>query len=198
MERNLEMIRAKIEEMKVLVPLSGRLTSFDVEIGQVLAPNEIIARVDVPGEYKIVALVDQHYLNRVVIGQKASIKVQGEPFELEVTKVKQNVVNGQFEIELLFGEEKPQNLGRGQSFQVAIAISGKEETLKIPRGSYFASSGGKFVYVVKDNEAYRRNIVLGKQNPGYYQVIEGLTEGEQIISSSYEGFEKEEVIIIQK
>lgn len=198
MERNLEMIRAKIEEMKVLVPLSGRLTSFDVEIGQVLAPNEIIARVDVPGEYKIVALVDQHYLNRVVIGQKASIKVQGEPFELEVTKVKQNVVNGQFEIELLFVEEKPQNLGRGQSFQVAIAISGKEETLKIPRGSYFASSGGKFVYVVKDNEAYRRNIVLGKQNPGYYQVIEGLTEGEQIISSSYEGFEKEEVIIIQK
>ncbi|MDX1446760.1 efflux RND transporter periplasmic adaptor subunit [Lishizhenia sp.] len=198
MERNLEMIRSKIEEMQVLVPLSGRLTSFDVEIGQVLSANEIVARVDVPGAYKIVALVDQHYLNRVVVGQKASFKVQGNSYDLYITKVKQNVVNGQFEIELLFEDEQPESLSRGQSFQVAIAISGKEETLKIPRGAYFSSSGGKFVYVVKGDKAYQRRIVLGKQNPRYYQVIEGLEEGEQIITSSYDGYLKEKEIIILK
>ncbi|SFT51185.1 HlyD family secretion protein [Lishizhenia tianjinensis] len=197
MERNLEMIRSKIEEMQVLVPLSGRLTSFDVEIGQVLAANEIVARVDVPGAYKIVALVDQHYLNRVVVGQKAEIKVQGKSFHLSITRVKQNVVNGQFEIELFFEDELPENLGRGQSFQVAIAISGKEETLKIPRGSYFSSSGGKFVYVVKEGRAYKRKIVLGKQNPQYYQVIEGVEKGEEFIMSSYEGYSKEDEILIQ-
>lgn len=198
MERNLAMIRSKIEEMKIIVPLSGRLTSFDVEIGQVLSANEIIGRVDVPGEYKIVAQVDQHYMNRVVLGQSANIKVSGNSFELEISKVKQNVVNGQFEIELLFVGEKPQNLGRGQSFQVSIAISGKEETLKIPRGSYFSASGGKFVYVIEENKASKRHIVLGKQNPDFYQVIEGLEKGENFIKSSYNGFsEYEEILIIE-
>lgn len=200
MERNLEMIRSTIDEMSIKAPISGQLNSFNLEKGQVLQRNETIGRIDIPGAFIIRALVDQHYLNRVTEGQIAMIEYNSEKYNLHITKVQTTVENGQFEVLLAFDGTLPENIRRGQSFQVHIAISALTKAKMIPRGSFYQSSGGNFVYVVsKDKKsAIKRSVSLGKQNPEYYEVIEGLDTGEEIITSSYEFFKENDNLILNQ
>lgn len=200
MERNLEMIRSTIDEMSIKAPISGQLNSFNLEKGQVLQRNETIGRIDIPGDFIIRALVDQHYLNRVTEGQTAMIEYNSKKYNLQITKVQTTVENGQFEVLLAFDGTLPENIRRGQSFQVHIAISALTKAKMIPRGSFYQSSGGNFVYVVsKDKKsAIKRSVSLGKQNPEYYEVIEGLDTGEEIITSSYEFFKENDNLILNQ
>lgn len=200
MERNLEFIRLKMNEMSIKAPISGQLNSFDLEKGQMLQQQQSIGRIDVPGNFWIRALVDQHYLNRLNEGQGATIKYDGRTYRLIVSKVFSTVENGQIEMFLQFENEIPEDLRRGQNFQVFVEVSAEDKALKLPKGAFFQSSGGQFVYVVTPDgkSAIKQPVQLGRQNPKYYEVVGGLEKGQKVITSSYESFKKHERIELEQ
>ena len=197
MQRNLEFIHENIEKMLVRAPVSGMLSSFDPVIGESYIQNQTVAKIDVQSGFKIKGQVDEYYLSMVKPGQLAQFSFDGNLIDLKVKKVLPEVVNRRFEIELVFVEEAPESVTIGQSLQVRLELSKAQKSLLIPRGSYFQSSGGQYVYVLDgNNEAHKRFIKLGSQNPSYYQVIDGLSEGEEIITSSYDEYKNYESIKI--
>lgn len=197
MQRNLEMIHENMEKMLVRAPVSGMLSSFDPTLGQSFTRNQTVAKIDIQSGFKIKGQVDEYYLSRVKPGQLARFYLDGEIVDLQVKKVLPEVVNRRFEIELVFVSEAPESVTLGQSLQVRLELSKAQRSLMIPRGNYFQSSGGQFVFVLDGNgEAHKRFIKLGNQNPSYYQVLEGLEKGEQLITSSYDDYKNYETIII--
>ncbi len=197
MQRNLEFIHENLKKMLVRAPVTGMLSSFDPVIGESYLNNQTVAKIDVQAGFKIKGQVDEYYLNRVKTGQLARFTFDGKLIELKVKKVLPEVVNKRFEIELIFTDEAPTSVTIGQSMQVQLELSRAQMSLLIPRGSYFQSSGGQFVYVLDgNNKAHKRYIKLGNQNPSYYQVLEGLNEGEEFITSSYDEYKNYESIKI--
>ncbi len=197
MQRNLEMIHDNIDKMLVRAPVSGMLSSFDPVIGESYGSNQTVAKIDVQSGFKIKGQVDEYYLSMVKPGQLARFSFDGELIDLKVKKVLPEVVNRRFEIELIFVNTPPKAITIGQSLQVRLELSKAQRSLMIPRGSYFQSSGGQYVYVLDGNgEANKRYIKLGSKNPSYYQVLEGLNAGDEFISSSYDDFKNYESIKI--
>ena len=197
MQRNLEMIHENMEKMLVRAPVSGMLSSFDPIIGESFMRNQTVAKIDVQSGFKIKGQVDEYYLSRVKPGQLARFYLDGEIIDLQVKKVLPEVVNRRFEIELVFVGDVPESVTLGQSLQVRLELSKAQKSLMIPRGNYFQSSGGQYVFVLNgEGEANKRFIKLGNQNPSYYQVLEGLDRGEQIITSSYDEYKNYETILI--
>jgi HlyD family secretion protein len=197
MQRNLEFIHENIEKMLLRAPVTGMLSSFDPVIGESYLSNQTVAKIDVQSGFKIKGQVDEYYLSMVKPGQLARFSFDGELIDLKVKKVLPEVVNRRFEIELVFVTEAPEAVTIGQSLQVRLELSKAQRSLMIPRGSYFQSSGGQYVYVLDgNNEAHKRYIKLGSQNPSYYQVLEGLSEGEELITSSYDDYKNYESIKI--
>jgi HlyD family secretion protein len=189
MERNLAMIHTNIEKMLVRAPVSGMLSSFDPVIGETYQRNETVAKIDVQSGFKIIGSVDEYYITMVKEGQNAVFTFDGEMIKLEVKKVLPEVTNRRFEIELIFVNEVPEAISIGQSIQARLELSRAQHSLMIPRGNYFQSSGGQFVFVLDGKgEAHKRNIRLGSQNPTHYQVLGGLEEGDRFISSSYDDY----------
>lgn len=198
MQRNLEMIHDNIEKMLVRAPVTGMLSSFDPVIGESYTRNQTVAKIDVQAGFKIKGQVDEYYLSSVKPGQLSRFSFDGELIELKVKKVLPEVVNRRFEVELVFVNEAPKAITIGQSVQVRLELSKAQKSLMIPRGSYFQSSGGQYVFVLDNKgEAHKRIIKLGSQNPSYYQVLEGLSEGDKFISSSYDDFKNYETIKIK-
>lgn len=198
MQRNLDLIHLNIEKMLVRAPVSGMLSSFDPVIGESYLRNQTVAKIDVQAGFKIKGQVDEYYLSTVRSGQLARFSFDGNLIELKVKKVLSEVVNRRFEVELVFVDEAPKDITIGQSVQVRLELAKAQRSLMISRGSYFQSSGGQYVYVLDEKgEAHKRYIKLGSQNPSYYQVLEGLNEGERFISSSYNDFKNYETIKIK-
>lgn len=199
MERNLEEIHKNIDKLLVSAPVSGLVSSFDPIIGTSISGMETIAKIDVLEGFKIRGNVDEYYLSSVKPGQAARFSFDGELIELEVKKVLPEVVNSRFAIELIFIDSIPNAISNGMSLQARLELSKAREAILIPRGSYFQSSGGQFVFVMdNNNEAHKRSIRIGRQNPSYYEVLEGLEEGERIITSSYEMYKNYELIEINQ
>ena len=197
MQRNLEMIHENMEKMLVKAPVSGMLSSFDPIIGENFTRNQTVAKIDVQSGFKIKGQVDEYYLSRVKPGQLARFSLDGEIIDLKVKKVLPEVINRRFEIELVFVSDAPESVTLGQSLQVRLDLSKAQKSLMIPRGNYFQSSGGQYVFVLNgEGEAHKRFIKLGNRNPSYYQVLEGLEEGEQFITSSYDDYKNYETILI--
>jgi HlyD family secretion protein len=197
MERNLDAIRANLENLIVRAPISGQLNSFDHEIGQTKNRGENLGRIDQLEDYLISAQVDQYYLNRIALEQTAKATFSGSTYEMRVDKIFPTIVNSQFEVQLTFVDSLlPANIRRGQNVQLRLELSATKKALLVPRGSFSQSNGGKYVYVLEGNEAYRREVKLGSQNPEFIEIIEGLSEGEQIITSSYSSFGDTEKIIL--
>ena len=197
MQRNLEMIHENIEKMLVKAPVSGMLSSFNTVIGETYGRNETVAKIDVQSGFKIKGQVDEYYLSSVKPGQLARFSFNGQLIDLKVKKVIPEVINRRFEIELIFVNDIPEDITIGQSLQVRLELSKAQESLMISRGNYFQASGGQYVFVLDDQgEAHKRYIKLGNQNPSYYQVLDGLVEGEKFISSSYQDFKNYETIQI--
>ncbi len=198
MQRNLELIHENIEKMLVRAPVTGMLSSFDPVIGESYVKNQTVAKIDVQAGFKIKGQADEYYLSSVKPGQLARFSFDGNIIELKVKKVLPEVVNRRFEVELVFVNEAPKAITIGQSVQVRLELSEAQKSLMIPRGSYFQSSGGQYVFVLDDKgEAHKRFIKLGSQNPSYYQVLEGLSVGDKFISSSYEDYKNYETIKIK-
>jgi len=198
MQRNLVMIHQNIEKMLVRAPISGMLSSFDPVIGESYNRNQTVAKIDVQSGFKIKGAVNEYYLSSVKPGQLARFSFNGKLVELKVKKVLPEVINRNFEIELLFVNEVPEDVTIGQNVQVRLELSKAQKSIMIPRGNFFQSSGGQYVFVIDGNgSAHKRYIKLGNQNPSFYQVLEGLSAGEEFITSSYEAYKNYETIKIK-
>lgn len=197
MERNLEAIRENLENLELKAPIDGQLNSFDHEIGQTKNRGENLGRIDQLGAFQISALVDQYYLNRMKVGQSAKATFSGKAFPMQVSKIFPTIINSQFETHLEFVDSLlPPNIRRGQNIQLRLELSATKKAIILPRGAFSQSNNGKYVYVVDGDKAYKREVKLGSQNPEYIEVLEGLVEGEEIITSSYNSFGDAETIIL--
>ena len=197
MQRNLNLIHENLEKMLVRAPVTGMLSSFSTVIGESYQRNQNVAKIDVQSGFKIIGQVDEYYLSMVKPGQLAQFSFDGELIDLKVKKVLPEVISRRFEIELVFVNDPPKAITIGQSLQVRLELSKAQKSLMIPRGNYFQSSGGQYVFILNnDGEANKRYIKLGNQNPSYYQVLEGLSEGEEFITSSYEDYKNYESVKI--
>ncbi|EDM38542.1 efflux transporter, MFP component, RND family protein [Pedobacter sp. BAL39] len=198
MNESLETIRQNIENMTIKAPVSGRLSSYDPVTGKSYGPNEMLGKIDVMQGYKLQAGVDEYYINRVKEGQSANCEFNGKTYQLTVRKVIPEVTSGQFQVELVFEGPSPQELRRGLSLQIKLTLSDNSKSLLVSQGQFFQSTGGTWVFVVKDGKATRRNVKIGRKNYLYYEVLAGLQKGEEVITSSYDQFSQYDVVELSK
>ena len=190
MRQMLILVRERLDNLNVKAPVDGQLGMLDAEIGQRINEGQRIGQINVLENFKIKALIDEHYIDRVVRDLPATLDRNGTNFNLKVRKVYPEVRNGQFEIDLVFDGTSPDNIRTGQTYHIKLELGEAGKAVLLPRGGFFQSTGGQWVFVLNENEseATKRNIKIGKQNPQYYEVLEGLNAGEKVITSGYEMF----------
>jgi HlyD family secretion protein len=199
MENNLKIARENQDKLTIKAPISGQLTSLNREIGESISRGERIGQVDVLDGFKIRAGVDEHYIARINVGQKGRFDFDGSTYELEIMEVYPEVLNGKFNIDLTFVNETPTRIRRGQTIHMKLELGDAEKAVVIPTGGFFQKTGGQWIFVVnEDNKtATKRKIKLGRQNPKYYRITEGLQPGEKVIISSYDNFGDIEKLILK-
>ncbi|MEP6804097.1 MAG: efflux RND transporter periplasmic adaptor subunit [Flavobacterium sp.] len=196
MEKSLDILRNNKKNFLITAPESGRLTSFQPVLGKTFQAGESIGKIDSKQGYKLTAEVDEFYLEKVREGLKGQVEFQGKNLEVLVTKVIPEVKSGHFIVELAFVSKENIVLQDGLSFGVKLILSEKNKTLVLQKGSFNQETAGKWIFVVKGNKAERRNIKLGRENPSYFEVLEGLKEGESVIISSYSDYKDIEELAI--
>ena len=197
MNQSLSILRKNKNNFLITAPLSGRLSSFEPILGKTFIQGNSIGTIDVMKGYKLVADVDEFYLNKVSEGQKGSIDFKGKPVEVQISKVISEVKEGRFIVELNFINNDDLELNQGISFGVRINLSEKNKTMVLSKGSFYRETAGKWVFVVNGNKAERRTISLGRENPLYYEVQEGLQPGEKVITSSYKDYKDVAILNIE-
>ena len=190
LQLNLKVVQQRREDLNVKAPVDGQLGLLDAEIGESINKGQRIGQINILGNFKVNAKIDEHYIDRIVRGLTATLDRNGTNFNLTVKKVYPDVRDGQFEIDLIFDGTTPDNIRTGQTYHIKLELGESAKAVMLPRGGFFQSTGGQWVYVLsKDgSEATKRNIKIGKQNPQYYEVLEGLNPGEKVITSGYEMF----------
>lgn len=198
MKKSLALVRERLENLKVKAPVDGQLGNLEAQIGQSIAQGERIGQVITP-ELKVEAQIDEHYVERVMPGLPASFEREGKKYDLEVTKVYPEVREGQFRTDLHFISTRPENIRAGQTYHLNLQLGDPVQTIIVPRGSFYQASGGEYMYVVDKEEktARRRPVRIGRQNPQYYEVAEGLQPGERVIISSYDLFGNTEKLTLK-
>ena len=199
MELNMKLIRERVDNLKVKAPIDGEVGMLDVVLGQSLAQGMNIGQINDLSAYKVQAQVDEHYIDRVTTGLTASFERQDNMFEMMLRTVYPEVRNGQFKADFRFTDNVPENIRSGQTYYLNLQLGQPTDAAIIPRGSFFQKTGGRWIYVVDESgeKAYRREIRIGRQNPQYYEVLEGLNPGEKVITSSYDNFGENEVLILR-
>ncbi|MDT7828485.1 efflux RND transporter periplasmic adaptor subunit [Pricia sp. S334] len=199
MQKTLGMVYQRLDHLNVRAPADGQLGFLDAEIGQSIQQGERIGQINVLTDYKIEATIDEHYIDRVVRDLTAVLDRNGEEYPLRLRKVYPEVRNGKFKVDLVFTDEKPSTIRTGQSYNIKLRLGESSDALLLPKGSFFQSTGGQWIFVVgpDGDEALRRNIRIGKQNSRYYEVLEGLQDGEKVITSNYDSFGEAEKIVLK-
>lgn len=199
MRRSIQLVRERVENLNVKSPIDGQLGSLDVILGQSIATGTKIGQVNDLSDYKIEAKIDEHYIDRVQSGLNATFERQGITYNTVVEKVYPEVTDGQFKADFYFSGERPDNIRIGQTYYLNLQLGQPTQSIYIPRGVFYQSTGGTWIYVLSEDgtKAYRRDIRIGRQNPQYYEVLEGLNPGEKVIVSNYENFGKNDVLILQ-
>ena len=194
---NMSMIRKRKGNLIVKAPIDGELGLLDVVLGQSIVSGTKIGQINSVGTYKVEAQIDEHYIDRVVAGLEATFERQGDTFSTVIRKVYPEVRDGKFKADFKFNGEQPDNIRSGQTYYLNLQLGQPEEAVIIPRGTFYQKTGGKWIYVVnKDgNKAVRREIRIGRQNPQYYEVLEGLEPGEKVITSGYDTFGDSDVLV---
>ncbi|MDD3458908.1 MAG: HlyD family efflux transporter periplasmic adaptor subunit [Weeksellaceae bacterium] len=195
MERNLDILRDNKKNFLVLANASGRLSSFDPSLGKHINAGESLGKIDIMDGYKITAKVDEYYISRLKPAQSGTIESSGKTYGVMISKVLPEVKDGQFQVELVFKNEVPADLKIGMSFSVKLFLSESSESLLVAKGAFYQETAGKWIFVLDgDKKAVRREIKLGRENPVYYEVTEGLKAGDRVITSSYEDYKNVEVL----
>ncbi len=197
MQLNMSMIRRRKSNLIVKAPIDGELGLLDVVLGQSIAAGTKIGQINSVGLYKVEAQIDEHYIDRVVAGLEATFERQGETYSSVIRKVYPEVRDGKFKADFKFDGEQPDNIRSGQTYYLNLQLGQPEEAIIIPRGTFYQKTGGKWIYVVsKDgNKAVKREIRIGRQNPQYYEVLEGLEPGERVITSGYDTYGDSDVLV---
>jgi len=198
MEKSLNILRSNKNNFLIMSPASGRLSSFNISLGQNLTSGESIGKIDLMGGYKLIAKVDEYYINKLTVGIKGTLDNNGKEYEVIISKILPEVKDGQFSVELNFIDAKIENLKIGMTFGVKLKLSADTQSMMIPKGNFSKDTNGKWIFVVKGNKAEKRNISLGRENPQFYEVISGLKPGESVITSDYSELKKYEILDIQK
>ena len=199
MQKTLGMVYERLDHLNVRAPADGQLGFLDAEIGQNIGQGERIGQINVLTDFKIEAEIDEHYIDRVKRDLNATFERNGTEYELRLRKVYPEVRSGRFKVDLVFTGSKPENIRAGQSYNIRLQLGESSDALLLPKGSFFQSTGGQWIFVVdpKGGEAMKRNIRIGKQNSRYYEVLEGLEPGEQVITSNYASFGEAEKIVLK-
>jgi HlyD family secretion protein len=200
MEENLSYARKSLEELNVRAPVAGKLSGFNMEIGQSIERGTRLGQVDNSDQFKLVASIDEFYLSRVDIDQAVTFERDGRDFELRVSKIYPNVEKGQFEIDMQFTGVAPADLRRGQTIQSKLTLGDSSQALLIPNGSFYQDTGGQWIFVVSPDgdTAVRRPIKLGRRNTKDIEVIDGLERGERVITSPYSGFRDMDQLLLNQ
>ena len=199
MRRNVLLIRERKEKLEVRATIDGELGLLDAELGQNIVAGQMVGQINDLSDFKVVAQLDEHYIDRVSNGLPASMERQGTRFAMKIRKVYPEVREGRFRTDLVFAGKRPENIRSGQTYYIDLQLGEPTEGVLLPRGTFYQATGGKWIFVVdKDGrKAYRRSIRIGRQNPQYYEVLEGLEKGEKVIISGYEAFKDNEVLILK-
>lgn len=200
MRLNMQMIRRRKDKLTIKSPIDGELGLLDVVLGQSVASGAKIGQINQIGSYKIEAQIDEHYIDRVSAGLEATFERQQESFAAVIRKVYPEVRDGKFKADFKFSGEQPANIRTGQTYYLNLQLGQAENAILVPRGTFYQRTGGKWIYVLspEKDKAVRREIRIGRQNPQYYEVLEGLQAGEQVIISGYDNFGDNEVLILNK
>ena len=199
MRKNVLLVRDRKNKLEVRSAIDGELGLLDVELGQNIAAGQNIGQINDLSDFKVQAQIDEHYIDRVRPGLSASFSRGGKTYRLRVRKVYPEVRNGTFRTDFVFVGERPTQMRSGQTFYVELALGKSQQATLIPRGTFFQTTGGNWIFVLDKSgrKAYRRNISIARQNPQYYEVTDGLEPGERVITSGYEAFKDNEVLVIK-
>lgn len=197
MRLNMQMIRRRKENLTIKSPINGELGLLDVVLGQSVASGTKIGQINDLDSYKIEAMIDEHYIDRVSSGLEATFERQSETYEAVIRKVYPEVRDGKFKADFRFSGTQPSNIRTGQTYYLNLQLGQPEKAILIPRGTFYQKTGGKWIYVVapEGGKAIKREIRIGRQNPQFYEVLEGLESGEKVITSGYDSFGDNDVLV---
>ena len=199
MRKNVVLVRQRKDKLEVRANIDGELGLLDVELGQSIQPGQKIGQLNDLSDYKVQAQIDEHYIDRVRQGLTATFTRGDKQYQLQVRKVYPEVREGKFRCDFVFRGERPENIRTGQTYYIDLELGQPEQAVLIPRGTFFQTTGGQWIFVLDKSgqKAYRRNIRIGRQNPQYYEVLEGLEPGERVVTSGYEAFKDNEVLVLK-
>jgi len=199
MQLNLEFVRKKLDNLSVRAPVSGLLVSVNAEIGEAKSSGQRLGQIHVLDEFKIRLEIDEHYISRVHANLIGEFDFTGKTFKLRIKKIYPEVRNGRFGVDLVFTEDVPERIRTGQTFRIKLELGESKMAILVPRGGFYQSTGGQYIFVIDPSEkfAVKRDIRLGRMNPRYYEVLEGLEPGEQVVISSYDNFGRAEKLILK-
>ena len=200
MNDNLKIVKTKQDELTIKAPVTGLLSLIDLKLGESYSPGRRLGQVDIQNSFKVRAAISEHYISRVEIGRKGTFKYSNKEYKLESAMIYPEVTEGMFLVDFNFMGQKPQGVRRGQSFHINFELGDLSEAVLVSRGPFYNKTGGNWIFVLDKSEkqAYKRNIKIGRQNPLFYEVLEGLKPGEKVVTSSYDNFGKAEELIIKE
>ena len=198
LRRQLEHVRRPLENLTVRAPIAGQLSQLNAEIGQLMNRGRRIGQVDVLDAYKMRVGIDEFYITRITKGLKGTIEIGDETYELTIRRVFPEVLEGQFEVDMDFVDATPQSIRRGQTEQIRLELDAPQEALLLPRGGFYQTTGGNWVFVVEGDEAVRRDVRIGRQSPEYFEVLAGLSPGERVVTSSYDNYEEIDKLVLKR
>ncbi|HEX8279334.1 MAG TPA: HlyD family efflux transporter periplasmic adaptor subunit [Segetibacter sp.] len=196
----LNVMRKKVGDLIVRAPVDGQLTSLDAEIGQNKNKGERLGQLDVTSGFKVRADIDEHYISRIFPGLTGDFTLSDKTYKLKIKKVYTQVTNGRFQVDMEFTDKVPGGIRRGQTLQIRLALGDETQALLLAKGGFFQQTGGNWIFKVSDNGtmAYKVDIQLGRQNPDYYEVLQGLKPGDKVVTSSYENYGNMQELILKK
>jgi len=200
MEKNLTLVQQRENALVIRAPISGMLTSLNAEIGVTKNRGEAIGRIDVLDRLKVRCPIDEHYIARVEVGKFASFTFSGKTYQLKVSKVFPEVLDGRFDVDLVFTGEMPTDIRRGQTLHIKLELGNLEEAILIDRGGFYQATGGQWVYLLDESGsmAVKQPLTLGRKNPEVFTVVNGLKVGDRVITSSYETFGEADKLVLKK
>ena len=200
MRVNMQMIRRRKEHLILTAPIDGELGLLDVVLGQSVSSGMKIGQINNLSSYKIEAQIDEHYIDRVMPGLEAQFERQDESYQAVIRKVYPEVRDGKFKADFKFDGTLPENIRTGQTYSLNLQLGQPEEAVMVPRGTFYQKTGGRWIYVVTEDgsKAYKREIRIGRQNPQYYEVLEGLEPGEEVITSGYDNLGDNDCLILKR
>lgn len=200
MKSTLALMRKKVGDLIVRAPIDGQLTSLDAEIGQNKNKGQRMGQIDVTSGYKVRVDIDEHYISRVFIGLVGNFSFANKEYKLKIKKIFTQVTNGKFQVDMEFVDAVPQGIRRGQTLQIRLALSDETRALLLPKGGFYQQTGGNWIFKVNENgnSAYKVDIQLGRQNPDFYEIIQGLKIGDKVVTSSYENYGAMQELVIKK